>query len=229
MHDLQLPLMILGLCLLVFLALPELRHRLRKRGNVPTLEQDRKQNHVDDPHAIEDVLVSAEAAVEDNEASGENKGVKDAMANNGDRQERDGVDDLLLLHLLAAGDTTWSIGQVAAALRAAGLSFGEMDIFHYPDPAESGAALFSIANMNEPGTLALIEAQAHPISGLVAFRRLSGDARDARACACMLRASRVCAKSIGAILCDSKMQPLSDADMKKFSQRFATAARTKSG
>lgn len=222
MHDLQLPLIILGLCLLVFLALPELRYRRPKRGNVPTLEQDPEQNHVDDT-----VLASEEVAAA-GEAGVENNGAKVAMVAAGDSQAPDDDDDLLLLHLLAAAGTVWSIGQVTAALEAAGLAFGEMDIFHYPDPAESGVSLFSVANMNEPGTLALVAAQGQPISGLVVFRRLSGDARDARACACMLRASRVCAKSIGAILCDSKMQSLSDAAVKKLSQHFARMSRIKS-
>ena len=140
-----------------------------------------------------------------------------------DQQKAVEAEGLLLLHLMAEQDGSWSIGQVAAALQAAGLLYGKMDIFHYPDPAENGAILFSIANVREPGTLNPTDMQMPTIGGLVVFRRLSGDARDARAWACMLRTSRVCCKKLGAILCDEQMKVIAETGIRQLRKRFINA------
>ena len=212
MRELHLPLILLGLCLLTLLALPELRRRFARRDRIPVLDHD-----PDDGDTEKD---SGDAAIKED---GHNMSLQGNNADAVSEEQPDAEDNLLLLHIVARPGKAWSIGQVAATLETAGLFLGDMDIFHYPDPAERSAALFSVANINEPGTLNPADTQMPVISGLVVFRRLSADARDARAFACMLRAGKACCHSLGAILCDSNMNTMGETEIGYMRRRFISA------
>ena len=217
MHELHLPLILLGLCLLLLLALPEMRQRFRRgRGNASLPEHERQAA------ATGDQARDGEDSEGDDGGAAATPAQGDAGSDAG-RQKAAEAEGLLLLHLMAEQGKSWSIGQVAAALQAAGLSHGKMDIFHYPDPAENGATLFSIANVREPGTLNPADLQTPGIDGLVVFRRLSGDARDARAWASMLRTSKVCCEKLDATLCDEQMQAVAKTDLRQLHKRFINA------
>ncbi len=78
---------------------------------------------------------------------------------------------LFVLYLVAPRGQPYEGAAVIAALRAAGLEFGDMRIFHR---LAGGRAVFSAANLVEPGTLVPDELARQRTPGLTFFMRLPG-------------------------------------------------------
>ena len=95
------------------------------------------------------------------------------------------------------------------ALQSAGLSFGEMNIFHYPgdDDAET-FALFSVANIVEPGTFNPEDADNFSTPGISMFMRLPGRIGSSKAYDKFIQVAQIIASEINGELCDETRNQL---------------------
>ncbi|MCW8929152.1 MAG: cell division protein ZipA [Gammaproteobacteria bacterium] len=85
----------------------------------------------------------------------------------------EGVEELIISHTILSKGEYFTGEKLFKALESAGLFFGEMSIYHYPgdDKAET-FALFSIANVVEPGTFNPNEPESLTTPGISMFMRL---------------------------------------------------------
>lgn len=85
---------------------------------------------------------------------------------------------LVVLYLVAHADQVFSAAAIGDALRALGLKYGEMHIYHrYPDGgpgADRDAPVFGVANLVEPGTLDPATLEPNGTHGLTLFLQLPG-------------------------------------------------------
>ena len=116
------------------------------------------------------------------------------------------ADDLLVVHLVAPQDETFSGEALVSALRAQDLRFGEMSIFHRLDDA-TGEAVFSVVRAVEPGSFDLTHIEDCASPGLMAFLRLPtpGDAENA--VEDMMRTVEAMADDLGGELLDDNRKP----------------------
>jgi cell division protein ZipA len=98
-----------------------------------------------------------------------------------------------------------------------GLSFGEMNIFHYKS---GGRNVFSIANMVEPGYFDVNTIHQLKTSGLSIFMQIAGDdpMDDLTE---MLQRSYQLAGLLDARLCNHKRQPLTQQDAENYRQQVS--------
>jgi cell division protein ZipA len=115
---------------------------------------------------------------------------------------------IVALHVMAP---TWERFQGHAlqdALREAGLSYGHMQIYHR-DVNGYAQAVFSVANILEPGTFDPEQMDNFTTPGVVMFMRLPGPARGSEALDDMLKTAQGLADSLGGEVRDEQRNPLS--------------------
>jgi len=121
----------------------------------------------------------------------------------------EGVEDLIIFHTILAKNTLFSGKKLYKALANAGLSYGEMNVFHYPgDEKRDTFALFSVANIVEPGTFDLDKAQSLKSPGISLFLRLPTSIGNFHAYEKLLRVANVIAMELGGELCDESRSKL---------------------
>ena len=118
-----------------------------------------------------------------------------------------GSQELLVINLFARGEEQFTGTELVAAMRAQGLNYGEMDIFHRLDPA-TREVQFSVASVVEPGYFNLAALAELLSPGLVFFLQLAGLSHPAEVVEDMLRVSRAIAEELGAVLKDENMNEL---------------------
>jgi cell division protein ZipA len=124
-----------------------------------------------------------------------------------------GEDKLIVLHVVARGQDRFPGDQVIAALEEADLVYGKMRIFHrYPDGEEGDGvdgAVFSVANMLNPGWFDLDRAEALSIKGVTLFLQLPGPVDGMAAFDDMLRTAERLALRLNGELWDERRSVLS--------------------
>ena len=85
----------------------------------------------------------------------------------------DDVERLIVVVNLAAPEGGFSGAAIEKACSAAGLVFGDMSIYHFPDPA-SGRVMFSMASSVEPGSFPSDDMARFTTPGLSLFAQLPG-------------------------------------------------------
>ncbi|NIP72839.1 MAG: cell division protein ZipA [Gammaproteobacteria bacterium] len=87
---------------------------------------------------------------------------------------RPAQEKIVVVYVAAREGERFSGEQVLDAARAAGLEYGEMQIFHrYGDTGGERRALFSMANIVEPGAFDLQAIESFETPGLALFMRVS--------------------------------------------------------
>ena len=121
----------------------------------------------------------------------------------------EGVDDLIISHSILAKDEYFSGVQLFKAFSNAGLQYGEMNIFHYPgDDSKKPFALFSVANLVEPGTFDPDSADDFTTPGISLFMRLPSRMDNYKAYDKLLEVARHLADELNAELCDETRSQL---------------------
>ena len=123
----------------------------------------------------------------------------------------EGVEDLIISHSILAKDKYFSGTELYRALEGAGLQFGEMNIYHYPGDNKPGTwALFSVANIVEPGTFDPDPAAAEKFTtpGISLFMRLPVKTDNYQAYEKLLEIARKLADELGGELCDETRSQL---------------------
>jgi len=124
--------------------------------------------------------------------------------------------DFIVLYILPKSDPKDNLlllgSQINSSAQAMGLSFGEMNIFHYKS---AGRKVFSLANMLEPGSFDAATIHDLKTSGLTVFMKIQrGDPLDDLTE--MLQRSYQLAGLLGARLCSHKRQTLTEQDAENY-------------
>lgn len=125
-------------------------------------------------------------------------------------QVPEGVDELIISHTILAKDQPFTGRQLFHVFNAVGLSYGEMNIFHFPgnDKKPETFALFSVANAVEPGTFNLEQANSFTTPGISIFMRLPTRIGSFKAYDKFIRTAQLIAAKLNGELCDETRNPL---------------------
>ena len=120
--------------------------------------------------------------------------------------------DIVVLYILAKPNKQLAGSQVNSSAQAMGLSFGEMNIFHY---RIDGRNVFSLANMLEPGSFDANTIHDIKTTGLTVFMQIQGDdpLDDLTE---MLQRSYQLAGLLDARLCNHRREPLTEQDAENY-------------
>lgn len=117
----------------------------------------------------------------------------------------EGVSDLIIAMAIKRVEGDISGEEILTACKACNIHYGEMNIFHCPaDNNPSTYALFSIANMLEPGTFELDKMEQFSTTGLSLFMQLPLPMNCLDAYDIFLEKARLLAKFLNAELYDEK-------------------------
>ena len=121
-----------------------------------------------------------------------------------------GVNDLILSFTIITRGDKFTGSNLKKAFEDTGLRFGEMNIFHYPGDRKAAAtyALFSAANLVEPGTFDLDNLPEFTSPGISLFMRLPTRKSAFDAFDEFLQVSRLLAQKLGGELCDEARNQL---------------------
>lgn len=134
------------------------------------------------------------------------------------------VEELLIINLLAPRGQRFQGEALVTALRAQGLRYGEMNIFHRVDPATK-AKLYSVANAVEPGTFDLADLEALQSPGMTFFLQLPGPDDALGVFNDMLEAARNVAQALGGELRDEDLSVMTGQTTEHMRQRIADFSR----
>ncbi len=124
--------------------------------------------------------------------------------------------DIIVLHILAKSPELLTGDSINSAARANGLVFGRMNIFHRLNEEEQ--ALFSMANMIEPGNFDPDTIHDMTTSGLTMFMQLSTSAHPSDCFDEMLRCAYYLSEMLGADLCNQHRRPITQEDAEYYRQ-----------
>ena len=133
-----------------------------------------------------------------------------------DRSSPETPSDIIVLYILPKAGQELLGAQINSSAQAMGLSFGDMNIFHYR-PANRN--VFSLANMLEPGSFDPDTIHDMRTTGLTVFMRISG-ADPLDDLTEMLQRSYQLAGLLDARLCNSKRQALTEQDAENYRARI---------
>ncbi len=123
----------------------------------------------------------------------------------------DGVKDLIISHTIITKGEFFTLADIIQVLQNAGLSHGEMNIFHFPaDDKPQTSALFSIANIIEPGIFDLNASDLNTLKtpGISLFIRLPVCGDNHQAYETFIHTAKKIATDLGGELCDETRNPL---------------------
>lgn len=129
---------------------------------------------------------------------------------------------LIVVHVLAPEGQRFAGDALLAALRAVGLKYGGMKIFHRLKP-QSQKAVFSVANAVEPGYFDLGGDCSSP--GVTAFLKLTGAEQDFDALDDLIRTTQSIADALGGALQDGDRRPFTDLTLEQYRGRVASFAK----
>jgi cell division protein ZipA len=158
---------------------------------------------------------AAEARTEETRASAVQAGDAVQEHNSGNAVEP----QVILLSILAQPNSKLSGDRINTAVRANGMVFGEMNIFHRLD--ERGKPVYSLANMLEPGTFDPVSIQKMVTPGIIIFMQLPGPSDPLACFNHMLQSASRIADMLDAQLCNNRRQPLSENDTEALRKQVA--------
>jgi cell division protein ZipA len=131
--------------------------------------------------------------------------------------------DIVVLYILAKPNKQLVGSQVNSSAQAMGLSFGEMNIFHYRKDSRN---VFSLANMLEPGSFDASTIHDLKTTGLTVFMQIKGDdpLDDLTE---MLQRSYQLAGLLDARLCNHRREPLTEQDAENYRMQVSTFTSSK--
>ena len=128
---------------------------------------------------------------------------------------------LLVIHVVALPTRNFGGRDIQNALRQAGLKHGRMDIYHrIPHGGGDQDAVFSVADMLEPGSLGDERLEEHQTSGLTLFLRLPGPVDGQTALDEMLSVARGLAQRLGGEIHDERRSVLTRQTVEHMRERI---------
>jgi cell division protein ZipA len=128
-----------------------------------------------------------------------------------ERKPRTGEELIIVLNVMAEPGAAFNGAEVRSALESVDMRFGEMKVFHHYGIGDtrSETAVFSVANMIEPGVFDLAGMDGMKTPGLVMFMRLPGPLDARVAFELMLNTGQRLAEDLGGELRDETRSVLS--------------------
>lgn len=128
---------------------------------------------------------------------------------------------LLVLTVMAkASDKPFSGAQLSNAFSLLGFEFGQMDIYHCPD-VEQGQAIFSIANIIEPGHFQQLAEEDFTTPGMALILALPSVVDGAGAFELMLNKARQLEEMLGGQLCNQERIPINESGLQALRDKAA--------
>ncbi len=160
----------------------------------------------------EDVVTSVDASTYEAEEDLYDKPQDKEVADSSAAGPSKAPSDIIVLYILSKVGEELIGSQINSAAQAMGLSFGEMNIFHYKP---RGRSVFSLANMLEPGSFDADTIHDLKTSGLTVFMQIrAGDPLDDLTE--MLQRSYQLAGLLGARLCNHERKVLTEQDAENY-------------
>jgi len=119
-------------------------------------------------------------------------------------ESKDGVEEKPLVIRVVPRDGEFTMERVVLALHEAGLKQGKYNIFHFFQEPLSEEALFSVANLREPGVFDLINLKQEKVPGLSFFLMFPGPADPLGRFDRMVETARWIAEQLDADLLDER-------------------------
>lgn len=135
-----------------------------------------------------------------------------------------GPEELLVMYVLASNHEPFPGKALHATLRAKGLRYGSMNIFHRLDPM-SKVTQYSVANAVEPGTFDMSEIESFSTPGLTFFLRLPGPQQPQDAFDDMWRVARDVAAELGGELKDDRRSAITAQTIEHYRERILDFSR----
>ena len=122
---------------------------------------------------------------------------------------RSRTDRVFSLFVIAPAGVPFRGPVLLGAMAAAGLEYGEMQIFHSAEIVnDQQQVLFYAASMKEPGTFDLSAMENFVTEGVALFLQIPGTMNAAHAFDAMVDASRMLAETLGGTVCDASRSVL---------------------
>ena len=134
------------------------------------------------------------------------------------------VQELIVINVLAARGERFEGPALVEALRARGLRYGEMNIFHRVEPL-TRAIRYSVASVLEPGTFDMAEIEDFRSPGVCFFMQLPGPEEPLETLEDMLAAARDLALQLGGELKDEQRSVMTGQTVEHYRQRVADFCR----
>ena len=179
--------------------------RIISRGSSDTGSDDFSSFAAADEYLDEEPVQVA--GTDSTESQTDRKDASDAMQN-----------DIIVLYILPKAGQHLAGAQINSSAQAMGLSFGEMNIFHYRPNQRN---VFSLANMLEPGSFDANTIHDLKTTGLTVFMQIRGnDPLDDLTE--MLQRSYQLAGLLDARLCNHRREPLTEQDAENYRTQVST-------
>jgi len=160
----------------------------------------------------EDVVTSVDVSTYDAEEDLHGKPQDNEVADGSTAKPSKAPSDIIVLYILPKVGEELIGSQINSAAQAMGLSFGDMNIFHYKPRERS---VFSLANMLEPGSFDADTIHDLKTTGLTVFMQIrAGDPLDDLTE--MLQRSYQLAGLLGARLCSHERKVLTEQDAENY-------------
>ena len=181
-------------------------------GSVRIISSEYDDADIVDEFASDNVAIES-SQIDDQESYSLDNEVTESET---DKTEKN-TSDIIVLYILPKLDELLIGSQINSAAQAMGLSFGDMNIFHFKP---QGRSVFSLANMLEPGSFDADTIHDLKTSGLTVFMQIKpGDPLDDLTE--MLQRSYQLAGLLGARLCNAKRESLTEQDAENYRQQVS--------
>lgn len=135
-------------------------------------------------------------------------------------REKSPVEEVLIINVMAPEGDHFEGNDILRAMMAAGLRFGEMNIFHYHEGGgDDGPVVFSLANMVVPGVFDLAQMEEFSTPGLSLFLALPIEGEAIRALEQLLATSHEIATQLGGELKDENRSVFTAQTAEHYRQR----------
>ena len=174
------------------------------------------QPNVDEsePEKIEDVMA-------ENERPAHTQNIKKAPENN------DHHNHFMMISVHAKPNTVFSDYSFLQTLGSVGLEYGEHKIFHYDVKTDLGMQrLFSVAQLNKPGTFDIDHVETINCKGLLLFMDLRACRKQTLALDCMLETAYQLAEDLEGIMFEGYNTPWQDDTPRALAQQLEQYQKT---
>lgn len=159
--------------------------------------------HLDPDHEVDPDLI--EQPSPDMETLGEYVSEPRVVGRNPRADRRATDEKILLLHVVAPRNKPFTGVALGAAMQRAGMTPGEMDIYHFQEPGtDARVPLFSAANMVPPGTLREEDLADMMTPGVTLFTQVHRSAQPQRAFEALLEHAHTLARDLGGSILDAQ-------------------------
>ncbi|WP_018878342.1 cell division protein ZipA [Thioalkalivibrio sp. ALE28] len=177
--------------------------RVRPERFKPPRADDTLGEQLHPDHEVDPDLVEKPAP--DMETLGEYVSEPRVVGRNPKAERRATDEKILLLHVVAPRNKPFTGVALGAAMQRAGMTPGEMDIYHFHEPeTDNRVPLFSAANMVPPGTLREEDLADMMTPGVTLFTQVHRAAEPQRAFEALLEHAHVLARDLGGSILDAQ-------------------------